>query len=242
MAQRLAADEKNVVMSRKWFDSWKITGRQVAQQIIQAGARPGDRVIYTLYNEADNWAYGTEAEANLRADHELDAATILLEYGLRVAIGGFSVGCPNVKDSGIVRVLRRYAEVYNKYPACFFNQHLYSPSIAHVDAMDVWYEGRWRLYFDDEYGIGFNPRKRGIICDECGLDERGIGGFAVHGMTGAQIIDWCRKFQTYSSLPITVGGVTYSSPFIGGSIYQMSQGAGWEGYYVAPETISEVWK
>lgn len=213
VAQELARDPANVVMYREWISTWKLTGQQLADRI---GGGP-DGVIYTLYNEADSFGYGTVAELNARIDNELEGAKILLAKGAKVAIGTWSVGCPDFTKQEICDVIKaRIATIYNSTPNVYLDMHLYSPTLNHV--MDEWYEVRYKWLFDK---CGFNPSLNKIVCSEGGLDEGGVGGFPDHHVDGAVFTRWMDAF-TKASLPqlLCCCLFTYNGP-------------GWDGYNVA---------
>ena len=86
-------------------------------------------------------------------------------------------------------------------------------------------------------------RRRGPFCahfDALGLELK--GGFPAHGASGADVARWVRRNAEVQQRPITVNGVSYPSPAIGGAIFQLgdsnSGAGGWAGYnveYALPE-------
>lgn len=95
-----------------------------------------------------------------------------------------------------------------------------------------WYETRWRFLY---YRCGFNPAAIGrIVSSECGLDEGGIGGFAAHDMGRDEVNAYIRALLQLQAQPITINGVQYPSPFLGGTIFQADpNSAQWKGYDVS---------
>jgi len=95
----------------------------------------------------------------------------------------------------------------------------------------IWFERRWEFLFT-KCGFDPDPRLLGIYCDETGVDEGGVGGFPAHQAGNSEVNAWCREFIKVNSLPLTINGVTNSSPLRGAAIFQAGEKKNWTGYNV----------
>lgn len=114
-----------VVVARTWTSNWQLDGDALAAKI----GGQNDGVIYELYNEADNWSYGTLDQIRTRITHELRACELLRAKGVRVCLGGYSMGTPDYTNVDIINQVKRYADRYNNDPGAYFSYHGYSPSM-----------------------------------------------------------------------------------------------------------------
>lgn len=241
-AELAAAWPDAIVVARRWF-----TSRADVAGVIHGleGAQYG-RLHYMGHNEGDNIG---QAGADLIWRAELDrnvAAEIARISGAPYAGGTFSMGCPDYTDAGVCQIMRDgYAAAYNA-GKLRIDCHLYSPTPEHIhtDAEWIWYERRWEFLFTR---CGFDPRRRGIICTEAGLDQGGIGGFPAHGVDGAGFTRWARRWLVACGRPLVVAGVAYPSPLMGAALFQMgdrrTERGGWAGYNLEQywDQLVELW-
>jgi hypothetical protein len=92
----------------------------------------------------------------------------------------------------------------------------------------IWLELRWLLLFTK---CGFRPDKRGIIGDETGEDEGGIGGFKAHNRNADTVARWCSTMRAVSSRDIVVNGKPYPSPWLGATLFMYGNDGKWSGGY-----------
>ncbi len=211
-----AHPDATVMVRHYWGNAVPTVDAALAE--MGGGANPG--LVYTGLNEAD--ALGQDGDP-LRQRAAFDVAMALKikqVSGATYAAGSFSMGCPdftNQQTNDIIRSM--YAPYYNT-GVLKMDMHLYSPNMAHIDNESglIWYERRWEFLFTK---CGFDPTVRGIYCSETGVDEGGLGGFPGHSATQAQFQHWCQRFIEIQQRPLVVNGVSYPSPFIGASIFQL---------------------
>ncbi len=207
------------------------------------GARD-PRLIYCGVNEAEQIDQTVSAiPKRAQFDREL-AMRIKSISGATYAAGSFSTGAPDITRPDVCTAIQQYYAPYFNSGLFWFDQHLYSPNMAHIYCEDVqtphwngqpqtiaeyeWYELRWRFYYRR---CGFDPNSPSrIISAETGLDQGSVGGFAEHKATDQDVVNWSRRFLTLSALPIEVGGTLYPSTFVGGAIFQVGDPVHWAGY------------
>jgi hypothetical protein len=91
-----------------------------------------------------------------------------------------------------------------------------------------WFETRWHFLFTR---CGFDPKSPSrIVSSETGVDEGSVGGFSVHHATDQDVLMWCKRFMQISALPLNISGTQYTSPFVGGAIFQAGDPVAWGGY------------
>jgi hypothetical protein len=230
-----------VMVRRYWPQNFYLTAEQVINGL-EGGSNPN--LIYTIFNEADQGGQDGDA-LRQRASVELEVARILKQrYGSTVAVGSFSMGCPDFTSPETVRIFQEmYAPAYNS-GLIAIDMHLYSPNPQHIDRMDEWrwFERRWEWLFTR---CGFDPTIRAVYCGECGLDQGGVGGFKAHGFTGAEVVNYCNKLIALQNRQLVVGGKPYPSPIVGGALFCLGDnGSGrWNGYRVDEylEDLGRVW-
>lgn len=241
-AELAAAWPDAIVVARRWF-----TYRADVDGVIGGleGAQYG-RLVYIGHNEGDQVG---QAGADLIWRANLDrnvAAAITRISGARYAGGTFSMGCPDYTKPEVCQIMQAgYAAAYNA-GQMLIDGHLYSPDPEHIytDAEWIWYERRWEFLFTR---CGFDPRRRGIICTEAGLDQGGIGGFLAHGIDGAGFTRWARRWLEACGRPLVVAGVAYPSPLMGAALFQCGDrrttAGGWAGYNVEQywDQLVELW-
>jgi hypothetical protein len=226
----------STVMARRWFEQGRnVTSVQQALDALEGAQHPN--VVYTLWNEGDA---GRPLAAQAKLEIDL-AREIKRRSGARFAAGTFAMGTVDFTNPTICAEVRdAYSAAYNAGEIAF-DMHLYSPDMMHIWQDDglIWYERRWEFLFTR---CGFDPRVRAIYCGETGVDQGGVGGFPAHGASGADVARWVRRNAEVQQRPITVNGVSYPSPAIGGAIFQLgdsnSGAGGWAGYnveYALPE-------
>jgi hypothetical protein len=207
-----------MVMARRFFQHGSLPS---ADQIIDGLAGATDpNLIYTGINEADQ--IGQDGDAlRRRALLDLEVARrIRQNSGAVYAAGTFSVGCPDFTNPETCQIIREiYAPAYNA-GLIAFDMHLYAPNPQHVDKPDewLWYARRWEFLFTK---CGFDPKVHAIYCSETGIDQSGPGGFRGHGISHEHFRDWCAKYIALQRAPLAVDGVRYSSPILGGAIFQL---------------------
>lgn len=208
------AHPEAVVVARRWMADWQLNGKELANKV----GGEDDGVIYELFNEADQWGYGTVEQIRIRIDHELEATRILRAKGVKVCMGGYSMGTPQMENPDIAAQVRRYTEFYNNDSGVYFSMHLYSPNLNHPP--DYWYERRYEWLFTN---CGFDARLRKVIATEDGLDDGGIGGYPTHNATSADFERITTAQQSAHMQPIKVNGVSYPSPLIARMLYCATQ-------------------
>lgn len=229
------------VMARRWFENGSnVTSVNQALDALEGATHPG--VVYTLWNEGDA---GRPLAAQAKLEIDL-AREIKRRSGARFAAGTFAMGTVDFTNPAICAEVRdAYAAAYNAGEIAF-DMHLYSPNMMHIWQDDglIWYERRWEFLFTR---CGFDPRVRAIYCGETGVDQGGVGGFPAHGASGADVARWVRRNAEVQKRPITVNGVAYPSPAIGGALFQLGDSnsgpGGWAGYnveYALPE-LRAIW-
>lgn len=186
-------------------------------------------------NECDVICNGTPDQIRQRAAWDKVMFERMKARGARYAGGAFSVGTADYTNPAVVAAMREcYAPLYNA--GMGFNGHFYTPWQTHK--MDEWYEGRWRFLFGDgPMSCGFNPDPNlaGIFCDEAGLDQGSLGGFAAANWSAAQVEQWCKDFMSYSQAP------PYAGLFRAAVIFQAGNTTDWRGYNVdTPDMLKAI--
>ena len=231
-----------IVVARRWFQ-YRADLAGVIQGLEGATS---SRLVYIGHNEGDNIG---QAGADLIWRAELDrkvAAEIARISGARYAGGTFSMGCPDYTDPAVCQIMQDgYAAAYNA-GQLLMDGHFYSPDPEHIHTDDglIWYERRWEFLFTR---CGLDPRRRGLICTEAGLDQGGRGGFPAHGVDGAGFTRWARRWLEVCGRPVVVAGVAYPSPLMGAALFQCgdrrTSGGGWAGYNLEQywDQLVELW-
>lgn len=231
------------VINRRYISNWQFTGEDFWNRYGAAG----HGVWNEIFNEQDNWPYGTVKEITDRINFELDYMHRALNVGARVLLGGYSMGTPEFLNPDICHQVARYAPYVNGDPHVAYSCHNYSPNMTHIDLDNElkWYERRWEFLYTDCEFDPTNPIKK-IIFSETGVDEYGTGGFSAHNATPDQFRHWCQRTQEIQARPVVVNGVSYPSPVIGGAIFNETCGsdAHWAGYDICQyhAVLQEFWK
>jgi hypothetical protein len=221
-----------VVVLRRYISDWTLGGAAYADRI--GGADDG--IWYEMYNEQDNWPYGTVDQIRNRIDQELTCANILLSRGAQVLLGGYSMGCPDYWNPAIVAQLKRYVPYYNGNRKVGVSCHNYSPTVAHLYSKDalIWYERRWENLFTK---VGLDPTLRKLFLTETGVDNG--GGMADNHVSDEDQVTWFKTWIDVQAQPVLVNGINYPSPVVGGAIFQYDMGkdAKWAGFRFNIESL-----
>ncbi len=206
-----------VVMVRYYFGT-NVPTVDAALAALGGARNPG--FVYTGLNEAD--ALGQDGDAlRQRANFDVSMAKAIKQInGATYAAGSFSTGCPDFTNQQTCDTIHElYAPYYNT-GMLKMDMHLYSPTMQHIydDNALIWYERRWEFLFTK---CGFDPTVQGIYCTETGVDESGLGGFAGHSANQTDFASWCRRFIDVQRRPLVVNGVSFPSPVVGASLFQL---------------------
>jgi hypothetical protein len=197
--------------------------------------------VVSPVNEGDIWPQGPKPGKTAReviqkrAEFDYRMALEVRKNGGFYAGGSFSMGEPDYTSPEICDAMRDfYAPHYNS-GLMGINYHSYSPNPQNVDATDgrqLWHEDRWRFLFEK---CGFlnvdNPV--GIVCDETGLDQGGIGGVPAHGLNGSFVEYWTRKTKARWASIVIQGKpapIRHATWFQAGD--NRTSGGGWAGFNV----------
>lgn len=217
LASQTAMNPAITVMARRYVSSMPSPDLGLYE-----GAESPNVIYLTALNEQDVSAYGTVEQIRDRAGWDREMWRKMKALGRHYAGGGFSVGTPEFNDPAICQALKDYyAPLYADGMA--MNHHLYSPWPNH--AMDVWYETRWRFFFE-RCGFDPNPNLAGIYCDETGMDQGSVGGFPQVGYTPEQVGAWSRTFLDVSQ------SNGYGSLLRAAAVFQSGNTTDWRGYNV----------
>jgi hypothetical protein len=231
-----------IVVARRWFQY----RADVAGVIQGLEGATSSRLYYMGHNEGDH--IGQDG-ADLIWRAELDrkvAAEIARISGAKYAGATFSMGCPDYTKPAVCQIVQAgWAAAYNA-GQMLMDGHFYSPDPEHIHQDDglIWYERRWEFLFTK---CGFDPRRRGLICTEAGLDQGSIGGFPAHGIDGAGFTRWARRWLQVCGRPLVVGGIAYPSPLMGAALFQCGDRrttpGGWAGYNLEQywDQLVELW-
>ena len=241
-ALRLANMGATVVF--RWYVSWRATpaefvGRFNALRVNSSGQQDPNgtihpNIIVVGHNEGEQYGCWDAVSLRERFWFEKDLASRVRAMGGRYAAVSFAPGNPDILDEECKRVLRElYAPAYNR-GEFMVDYHAYSPNMNFLEERDwPWHGRRWEFFFTQ---CGFDPKVRGIIATETGVDTPGVGGFAAHNARDEDIVAWCRKFIEVQSRPVS----GQPSPFLFGCIFQASRSSRWAGYDVSGRPI--VWR
>ncbi len=217
LASQTAMNPAITVMARRYVSSMPSPDLGLYE-----GAESPNVIYLTALNEQDVSAYGTVEQIRDRAGWDREMWRKMKALGRHYAGGGFSVGTPEFNDPAICQALKDYyAPLYADGMA--MNHHLYSPWPNH--AMDVWYETRWRFFFE-RCGFDPNPNLAGIYCDETGMDQGSVGGFPQVGYTPEQVGAWSRTFLDVSQ------SNGYGNLLRAAAVFQSGNTTDWRGYNV----------
>lgn len=222
---------------------WSVTRRETPAAFaehakrLMVGGKIHPNIIMLGHNEADVMGCWSADDMRDRAEFDLELAARIRDMGGRYAAVSFAMGNPDLSPA-VAEVMRtHYAPAYNA-GRLMIDYHSYSPEIDYLNGPGVgWYERRWVWLFT---ACGFDPAVRGIVSAETGEDRpwkpevgwQGGGGFKAHGRTDAQVAKWCADFLRVQAQPIEVGGKRYASPFLFGTIFQLSASARWSPFDV----------
>lgn len=233
------------VIKRRWLPSRPNfqSGEQLADDVYEGGR--GGGYFAPIFNEGD--VVGQDvAGIRERASYDRMVAPVIKARGGIYCAGGFSVGCPDFTDQAVCDAIRaEYAVGYNRGDYAFL-MHLYSPlafdAAGNLVPISIWHGRRWEFLFT-KCGFSPDPKLLGVVSDETGEDEGGVGGFRAHGRTPAQVGRWYRAFASASREALVIGGVAYPSPLrvaCGFQLGDTSTEQGHWGGYDQSEYVAEV--
>lgn len=210
------------VMYRVFWDTHMPTADEYMAAV---GDGHPDIIYLPACNEGD--ACGQDV-AGIDARFALDSAIYarLSAAGLRYAGGGFSMGTPDFTDPAVITAISAYAPLYNA--GMLFAMHLYSRDIS--VPFDQWYGRRYQWLAQ----CGFDPTRRQVVCDECGVDNG--QGFAGQGVSADAFQSWCDLFVLSHANPPPM--------FAGGCVFQYGGSSKWQAFNIASYlgTLTAEWK
>jgi len=231
-----------IVMVRPYLDVHALPDFNYILTQLEGAKDP--RLIYTGVNEYEQIG-GDPDSIRKRAQFDIEMANrIKAISGATYAGGTFSMGTPDFTKPEVCAAIQQYYAPAFNAGVLWWDHHLYSPNTQHIYRDDVqvqtwngqrqviveheWYETRWHFLYTR---CGFDPKSASrIVSSETGVDEGGVGGFPAHHATDQDVLMWCKRFMQISTLPLTVGGTQYPSPFVGGAIFQVGDPVKWGGY------------
>lgn len=225
-----AAHPDATVMYRKFMNHGRYLPDVNGGEMRELQTIGGGIILMTPCNEQDIWPNSSPDEIKARAAFDTAMAIECAKYGTLYAAGGFAVGNPDYTNPAICQAMADgYAPGYNS--GLFgMNVHSYSPNANNIFATDgrqVWHETRWRFMFE-KCGFRNNANAVGIVADECGLDEGGVGGVPAHGLDAGYVERWTRKFIELSSQPVH----GQPSPCRAATWFQAGNQTDWAGYNI----------
>lgn len=237
-AQLSLAYPDAIVMHRKYFNHPIAPADLIAQHGIDPNAVSASRAWYRGTNENDVTGYDSSPDGiRRRAAWDIECAKILKHAAPNAKWigGGFAHGNPDFTSGAVCDAMREgYAAAYNS-GLMLFDIHNYSKSNPNNPKdyryyAPIWFERRWQFLFER---CGFDPRVRGIVATEAGI-EAGAGGFRWAGFTPDEFRAWCAYQLKVQQQPLVVSGQQYPSPYLAGTLFQWGnnyQGSGgWWGY------------
>lgn len=270
LAAGLAAQGAVVLARRSWS-----RGLPEPEQFVNALGTLAPGMWYLGMRENDAISDNPDA-IRRRAAFDVAVATLIRQRSggrSRYVGGGFATGTPDVTSPEVCAAIRDgYSAAYNS-GLMLFSQHNYvidkrgDRSIFGEGGV-AWWARRWEFYFTR---CGFDPRVRGIVADETGIDQG--GGFARLNYTPSEFSEFIRRWRDVMSRPMLIDNQDdlvrsgraprsefpgrWNSPFLGGSFYQLApQGtqenadynlAGYldvlrdEAWYVPPSRPGQTW-
>lgn len=214
----------------------------VDQFIQRFGVNADDSFIIMGINEADNIST-SDIERRFAYEREFALKMHALSPKSFIAIGGFSMGTPQIDDLNVAKRFRdTYAEFINTNASwCGLNYHSYQrrhstelPPVSEKVEDPRWWPRRFLEY-------GYNPQFGGLnsnvvmVSDESGVDIGGIGGFPMCGYNDNAFLKWYALHRAWFE----------GAPQIYiQNIFQFSPRADWAGYYarVVLGGMSQVWQ
>ena len=230
------AGQGAVVLARRNWPNWLPDPEQFVGTLGALG--PG--VYYLGMNENDS-INDTPDAIRKRAAFDVAVAQLIRQRSggkSRYVGGGFSMGTPDLANPQVCAAIRDgYSAAYNA-GLLLFNQHTYVPEKSGArslfdDASLVWWPRRWEFYFTR---CGFDPRVRGIVSAETGVDNG--KGFAGQGFTRQEFSAFVRRWREVMARPMLIDNQDelvrsgraprseypgrWNSPFLGGSLFQLT--------------------
>ena len=201
------------------------------------GAAGGPTMHYVGLNEGDRYGFSVE-EIRYRARFDVAMAHRVREISGATWIAlSAAMGCPEYNNPEICRVMREgYADAYNA-GLLMMDIHDYERNPEDIDkplSDRQWYSARHLFLFGQGPDrCGFDPRVKGIVHCESGVDGGGggrqQGGFWQFGMKGPQVVAFHRSAYRNAGAPIYVDGRWYESPVVAGMYFQCGSDQ-WQGF------------
>ena len=224
------------VLARRIWPNWL----PEPEQFVSTLGKLAPGVAYLGMNETDSIGDSPDA-IRKRAAFDVAVAEIIRKRSggkSRYVGGGFATGTPDLTNPAICAAIRDgYAAAYNA-GALLFNQHNYvvtkegARSLFDESSL-TWWARRWEMYFTR---CGFDPRVRGIVSAETGVDAG--KGFLGLGYTRQEFSAFVRRWREVMARPLLIdnqdelaraGRVPrsefpgrWNSPYLGGSIFQLN--------------------
>ena len=244
---------KGLSIYRQYHDTNPWSAQQMIDQLGGLTGNPNPQkynVIVTLGNEWDNGIPGagsTEDGMRKFCKWSLECLDKLNAKGFyNVALLTSSTGTPDFTSDGVCKAIREeLAPAINSGRVRYIDMHNYSPDMQHIydDSGLIWYERRWEFLYTK---CGVNPTASvRIISSETGVDRGSVGGFPANQCSRDDVNRWCTRFLQVQERPLIVGGVSYPSPYLAGTIFQSGDASNdkghWGGYDVEGY-LPLVWK
>lgn len=185
----------------------------------ELGVRKDDPpLVFVGLNEDDHAKWDVEWIARRAAfDVEMAQRIRAINPAHRYAAYVYPATCKPDEAALADAIARHYAPHYNSGLLLVDNhtygrdeRTLYSVNAQGENERDF-YELRWRFLFQCS---GFDPKVRGIIATETGVDKGSVGGFRACGFTSVQLRAWWMDFMRLTGEDIVVGGARYPSPVL----------------------------
>jgi hypothetical protein len=196
-------------------------------------------------NECDHGnCWHNEDDFKRRAELDVANAIECRKHGTLYAGMSTSMGVQDFTSQQKCDWVRKYYAPHYNSGLMGINYHSYWPNPNHIfeqfftnadgsmrhDSPQIWYTRRWQFLFDKCGFINTGTNPVGIVSDEMGLDEGGIGGVPAHNLDGDYVRRATKRYITVQSLPVQ----GRPSPFKGGAWFQAGNTGRWAGYNIAP--------
>lgn len=214
---------KAIIVYRRWIGtSWPDPATMA--NLLEVSSDDPPNLKYVALNEGD--APGT-GDIAARAAWEMQLVDEIKRRGSKARLLAPSWGHGNPPgdfETIWAPVGAAYARRYNNGDFDF-DIHGYScgrPIRGGQFEPPIYYETRWKRLFTH---AGFDPRVRNIYTTETGIEggckAGGVGGgFPANNYTESEFRAWVEYWYSLQIEPITIGGISYPSPFRGGVVFQ----------------------
>jgi hypothetical protein len=222
--------------------------------------------IYLGLNENEA-LHDTPADIRKRADFDVKIAQeVQKRSGGRsiYAGGGFAMNRPDFEHPAVCEAIEDgYAEAYNS-KLMLLDLHCYLPAITGDKAIDgLAGKNQYLRYWEHLFHrCGFDPKVRGLLCSETGIDLNGAG-FIQNRVSNADFSTWAKTWTEVQMATLTIdnkrdalvrsgkvmpsrfsGG--YASPLLGGALFQLSppEAGEWREHnlYLYLNELAALWK